>query len=348
MISYPVAIQDPMYDAQKPLTRYEQWWMKFIQDKRDLPFIHLLTAIHLTVIPGAIVLYSNLLSGMWWWVLALPYFYVSQFYFKGSFGLMLHCMCHRKTWKKQYRIIHKYILWILCPFFGHVGEGYNSHHIGMHHIAGNMPDDTSTTMPYQRDSVKDFIKYWLSFMAWGPYEAIMYFVKRKQPRFYNPFTASEILYYIFAIGMCFVNLKATMVVFIVPFFFARLVMMLGNWTQHSFVDPKEPGDELASTIICINTVYNKKCWNDGYHAFHHLRQAAHYTEYPVMFQKHLDQMADKKTFIFNGIHYLHIFTWLMMRKYDKLADHLVNINGTFTSREEAIALMKLRTQKFDL
>jgi fatty acid desaturase len=218
----------------------------------------------------------------------------------------------------------------------------------MHHIAGNMPEDTSTTMPYQRDSIKDFLKYWLSFMAWGPYQAIRYLVKRKQPRFYNPFTASEILYYIFAVGMCFVNLKATLVVFIVPFFFARLVMMLGNWTQHSFVDPNDPADELASTLICINTLYNKKCWNDGYHAFHHLRQAAHYTEYPVMFTRHLDQMATKKTFVFHGIHYLHIFTWLMMRNYDKLADHLVNINNTFSSREEAIALMKLRTKKFDL
>ena len=36
----------------------------------------------------------------------------------------------------------------------------------------------------------------------------------------------------------------------------------------------------------------------------------------------------------------------MGKRYDKLADHLVNLDGnTFASREEAIALMKRRIQK---
>ena len=33
----------------------------------------------------------------------------------------------------------------------------------------------------------------------------------------------------------------------------------------------------------------------------------------------------------------------MRKNYDKLADHLVNIDGAFASREEAIAVMKRRT-----
>jgi hypothetical protein len=348
MIAYPFAITDPVYKTDKVLSSFDKLLMHFIRDKKDLPFLHLLVSIHLTVVPAAILLFTPALQGLWWWVLAIPYFYVSQFYFKGSFGLMLHCLCHRKTWKPAYQWIQKYILWFLCPLFGHLGEGYNSHHIGMHHIVGNMPDDTSSTMGYQRDSLKDFLKYWMHFMLLGVYETYLYFRKRKLPRFYRPLTLSEILFFVFAIVMCFVNLKATMIVFVVPFFFARLVMMLGNWTQHAFVDPYEPEDELASTIICMNTVYNHKCWNDGYHAFHHLRQAAHYTEYPLMFEKHLDELADKKTIIFSGIHYLHIFTWLLTKRYDKLAARMVNIRNTFANEEEAISLMKSRVKKFNL
>ncbi len=348
MIAFPFVITDPVFNKEKPLSSFERFLMRFIKDKRDLPFIHLLISIHLTVVPGAVLLFTPVLQGWWWWVAALPYFYVSQFYFKGSFGLMLHCFCHRKIWKTAYQMMQKYVLWFLCPLFGHLGEGYNSHHIGMHHIVGNMPDDTSSTMGYQRDSLKDFLKYWLHFMFLGVYETYLYLRKRKLPRFYKPLTWSEILFFVFAISMCFVNLKATLVVFVVPFFFARLVMMLGNWTQHAFIDPYEPEDELASTIICVNTVYNQKCWNDGYHAFHHLRQAAHYTEYPLMFEKHLNELSDKKTIIFSGIHYLHIFTWLLTKRYDKLAAHLVNIKKTFACEADAIALMKLRVRKFKL
>ena len=96
----------------------------------------------------------------------------------------------------------------------------------------------------------------------------------------------------------------------------------------------------------INTKYNHICWNDGYHTVHHLRPGLHYLEIPGEFLKLKDQFAEKKTFVFDGIHYLHVFIWLMTKRYDKLASHLVNINGnTFSSEEEAIALMKERSRK---
>jgi hypothetical protein len=38
----------------------------------------------------------------------------------------------------------------------------------------------------------------------------------------------------------------------------------------------------------------------------------------------------------------------MTRNYEKLADNLVNINNTFSSREEAIAIMKERLKKITI
>ncbi|MFD2200311.1 fatty acid desaturase family protein [Shivajiella indica] len=347
MLAYPTEITDPVYIKKESLSIFQQFLKHFIKDPRDLPFLQLIVSLHLTVIPLAVLLYLPVLEGYWWWAVAIPYFYISQFYFKGSFGLMLHCLCHRNMWKPNWQWVQKYILWFLSPFFGHLGESYNSHHIGMHHIAGNLPEDSSSTMAYQRDSLKDFIRYWLNFMLMGFLDTYQYLFRRKLKKYYVPLTWSEFLFILFAIVMCFVNLKATMVIFVIPFFFARLVMMLGNWTQHAFVDPDQPGDELASTLICINTVYNHKCWNDGYHAFHHFKPSVHYTEYPLMLEKYKKQLAEKRTFIFSGVHYLHIFTWLMTRNYEKLADHLVNLNGTFKSKEDAIELLKARVKKFE-
>jgi hypothetical protein len=71
----------------------------------------------------------------------------------------------------------------------------------------------------------------------------------------------------------------------------------------------------------------------------------HYTEMPAEFLKRKDEFAKNKAIVFDSIHYLHIFTWLLTKRYDKLADNLVNINDMFSSREEAIALMKDRTRK---
>lgn len=158
-------------------------------------------------------------------------------------------------------------------------------------------------------------------------------------------TAGEIFFYLFCVGMCFINLKATLFIFIIPFVFARIVMMLGNWTQHAFVNLTSLED---NTINCINTKYNKTCWNDGYHAVHHIRPAMHYTEIPGEFLKNKDKFAEQKILVFDGIHYLHIFIWLMTKRYDKLAKNLVNVNNMFSNEEEAIALMKERTRKFQI
>ncbi len=334
-------ITDPVYKERTSYSAYEKFWLKRMNDKRDLPFIHLLTAIHILVIPVAILLYTPVLQGWYWWLAYIPYFYISQMYFKGRFGLMLHCICHRKLFKKEYTWIFNYIIWFVCPFFGHTPETYFAHHMGMHHVENNMHDDTSSTLPYKRDSIRGFLAYVGRFLIIGPTEAFLYFFNRKRKKFYVRLSVGEVSFYIFCIVMCFINLKATIWIFLVPLLFARIVMMLGNWTQHAFVRPDDPEE---NTINCINTKYNQMCWNDGYHAVHHIRPALHYTEIPGEFLKYKDKFAEKKVFTFDGIHYLHIFIWLMTKRYDKLADNLVNINNMFATKEEAMAAMRERTR----
>jgi len=263
-------------------------------------------------------------------------------YFKGRFGLMLHCICHRKLFKKDYTWLFHYIIWIVCPFFGHTPETYFAHHMGMHHVENNMKEDASSTLPYQRDSLRGFLSYLGRFLFMGVADTFMYFFSRKRKKFYMRLTAGEFSFYLFCIGMSFVNFQATLLIFIIPFLFARIVMMLGNWTQHAFVNLDDLED---NTINCINTKYNQMCWNDGYHAIHHIRPAMHYTEIPGEFMKTRDEMARKKILVFDGVHYLHIFIWLMTKRYDKLAQNLVNINNMFSSEEEAIRVMRERTKK---
>src|SRR5690606_13291904 len=338
---------DPVYDSNYRPGADSRFWLKFMNDKRDLPFIHLLTLIHLTVIPVAVLLFTNLFTGWVWWAVAIVYFYVSQFYFKGRFGLMFHCICHRKTMKPKYQqAFYTYVTWFVCPFFGHAPEGYFSHHMGMHHVENNNEEDSSSTMHYQRDSFKSFLAYFFNFLIKGFLETFEYLYNRKRKKLYTRLTLGECLYILFCIGMCFVNLKATLVVLVIPLIFARFVMMLGNWTQHSFIHPHDPEDIFTNSINCINTKYNHTCWNDGYHIIHHLRPGMHYTEMPGEFLKIKDKFAEKQAIVFDGIHYLHVFVYLMTRNYEKLADHLVNINNqTFSSREEAIRIMKERTAR---
>jgi hypothetical protein len=121
-------------------------------------------------------------------------------------------------------------------------------------------------------------------------------------------------------------------------------MMVGNWTQHAFVAAKDPGNAYKNSITCVNVKYNLKCWNDGYHITHHLKPGLHWTNHPVEFMKTLPLYAKNKAIVFQGIGFLGIFLHLMRKDYDKLADNVVNINNTFSSKEELIELMKQRTR----
>jgi hypothetical protein len=338
------AITDPQYTPRTHYSAYERFWLQFLNDERDLPFIHLLTRIHLIVITWAIILFTPLFQGIYWWLMYIPYAYVSQSYFKGRFGLMFHCMCHRQMFKKKYMWLHKYTTWVVAPFFGNTPETYFAHHIVMHHVENNMEEDASSTLKFQRDNPFHFLQYLFRFWLLGVYDTFMYLFNRKRKKVYMRFTLGEITFYIFCGLMCFVNLKATLMVFIVPVIYARFIMMLGNWTQHAFIDKSNPDGHFSAVYNCINNVYNQNCWNDGYHSIHHLNPALHYTEIPGVFLKNKDNFVKYKTFIFDGIHYLHIFTWLMFKRYDLLAKHVVNIDNTFSSEEEVIALLKERVR----
>ena len=338
-------IHDPTFTANSP-TRFERLLLRFIKDERDLPFLYLTLRISLILIPLGLLLYLPFVTGWAWWALVLGYQYVNNIKFKGPYGLMLHCTSHRPMYKPAYAFMNNYLPWVVGPFFGHTPETYYSHHIGMHHAENNLPDDESSTMNYQRDSVRGFLGYFVAFFFFGLSELVSYLFKRDRVKLAWKAVAGEVSFVLLCVGLGFVNLPATVAVFIVPLLLSRVVMMLGNWTQHSFVDAADPGNPYKNSITCINVKYNHKCWNDGYHISHHFRPGLHWTEHPTFFLKTLDKYAQHQAIVFDGADYLKIFVSLMTRRYDVLARHVVNINGnTFANDEEVIAVLKARTQR---
>ena len=338
-----ILITDPKSSTKTKYHALDRFFIGMIRDERDLPFIYLTLRISLTMIPIGIGLYFA--SGWIWWVMAAIYFYLNNLFFKGPFGLMLHCTSHRPFFKQSYQIFNYYLPWIVAPFFGHTPETYFVHHIGMHHVENNLEDDESSTMPYQRDSFRDFMRYFGDFFFRGIFELYHYHKKRNRKQFMKRMVTGEIAYYIVVITLSFINFPATLIAFILPFLIFRFITMLGNWAQHAFIDVDDPENLYKSSITCINVKYNHRCWNDGYHISHHIRPNMHWTEHPKHFLTNLDDYAKNKAIVFDGLDFLQVFIHLMNKRYEKLADHLVNINETFGSKEEAIQALKARTQK---
>ena len=312
---------------------------RFLNDPRDLPHLRLIIQCSSLLIPAAALLYT--LGTFPWW-LGLAYLVLWNF-FGERFTMSYHCTIHRRLFKKRYRALDVYLNWVLCPLFGQTPGTFYVHHMGMHHVEDNLPRDLSSTMGYQRDNFLHFVRYYLRFAWLIPFELSAYLWRTGNRKLLLGFLAGELSYYGAVAAAWVWNPGATLVVFVIPFAFVRLMMMVGNWVQHAFIDPDHPDDAYKSSINTIDARYNARVFNAGYHIFHHIRKGTHYTELSTEFAQNREQYGRADAVVFDGIDLPGIWILLVTRQHRKLARHFVRLPGAPERGEhEVLALFRRR------
>jgi hypothetical protein len=338
-----VVLRDPTYQPPAAPGVRERIADGVINDRRDIPFLGLMTLLTVTVIPTAVALY---LPGPFrWWLAAVHLGLVV--WFLGPFILMLHNTSHRRLFRRPYGWMNFYIPWVLGPFFGESPETYFGHHVGMHHPENNLEDDLSSTMHYQRDSAVDFARYFLDFFFLVFFKLLAYFGKKGRRSLMIRVAVGETLFYVVMAGLLFLNWRATLFVVVLPFLISRFGMMAGNWAQHAFIDSGSPENCYRNSITCINSTYNRRCFNDGYHIGHHVKANRHWTEMPEDFQRNIRLYDAEGALVFTGVDFFQVWGALMLRKYDWLAHRLVQLGETPRPHEELVTLLKTRTKRID-
>jgi fatty acid desaturase len=327
------------------MSMLQKWFVRLIRDERDLPFLDVILKVVFLMVPLAVLLYMPFITGWVWAGLALVYLYLNNIMLKGPFGLMMHCSTHRPLFRPEHEWMNSIIPWVLAPFFGQSPETYRAHHIGMHHAEGNMPEDASSTMQYQRDKGSEFLRYFADFLFVGIPKLMRYLHRKHRDKLMRNAMMGEALFLLFCAAMCLVDWKATLVVFILPMLIFRLIAMVGNWVQHTFVDHQEPHNDYRNSITCINVHFNHRCWNDGYHASHHIHPTMHWTEHPAFFRDNLATFGRNKAVVFDGLDFKSVFLCLLRDRYDVLAEHFVDMGDNFRTDEEVIAFLRSRTAR---
>lgn len=335
-----IVLTDPTFVPKAQHGPLERFILRYIKEERDLPIAKLLLSMAAVLWPATVFLFTQDIT--WWHVLG--YYAILYGLFADRFILALHNYSHRQLFKPPYRWLTRVATWTVGPYAGETPETYFVHHIGMHHAEGNLLADLSTTMPYRRDSLKGFLHYWASFFFFIHPALIRYLLERKRYALVRRMVAGELGWLGFVVVMSAVNFEATLLVFIMPVIICRFMMMAGNWAQHAFVDPDEPNNDRKSSIVCINTRYNRRCFNDGYHIGHHEKPNLHWTEMPADFLRKRDRYVEDDAIVFDGIDYFQVWLYLMRKRYDLLARHFVELREEARSEREIVALLRHRTQ----
>ena len=333
MVGYPAC------HLQERRSATDRIALRFIHDGRDLPFLKLMVILTATVIPSGVVLFVP--GAFRWWLGAAHLALV--LYFLGPFVLMLHNTSHRTLFRRPWQWMNHYIPWVLGPFFGESPGTYFAHHVGMHHPENNLEDDLSSTLPYVRDSFAEFLRYFLRFFFCVIFEMTRYFRRKRRRALLLHALTGEVLFAAAVAGLMLVNARATLVAFVVPLVLTRFLMMTGNWGQHAFVDRAAPENCYRNSITCINTGYNTRCFNDGYHIGHHLKPTRHWTEMPQDFWRHRQTYQAEGAIVFSGIDFFGVWLLLMFKRYDRLATHVVPLDGARPATADIVALLRSRT-----
>ena len=143
-----------------------------------------------------------------------------------------------------------------------------------------------------------------------------------------------------------VNAGAILVVFIVSVVFVRIPMMIGNWGQHAFICPADPTNPYRNSLTCINTRFNRRCFNDGYHIHHHVEARRHWNT-PGELEANLGRYGAEDAVVLEGIDFFGIWLCLMLRRWEVLAQAFLRLpNAPRRTDAEVVAVLKERLAAF--
>ena len=279
------------------------------------------------------------------WLAGPIYWAVLLAWVVDRFTLMLHCTSHRPLFRPKYRALNHVIPWLLGPFFGHTPNTYFAHHIAMHHREENLAADLSETISFRRDSFFAWLGYYTRFMSIGLFELVAYLAGKKRYKVLKNVLVGEGLYWGSIAVLAYFRPAATFVVFVGPLILIRTLMMMGNWGQHAFVCAEQPENAYRSSIVCVNTRYNRRCFNDGYHILHHLQPRCHWSDHAREFERDLASYAKHDAIVFDGLDFFQVWLYLMLGRWQTLARHFVHLPGAPTrTPEDVIAFLRGRVR----
>lgn len=338
----PFATQDPTEVPVYGDGLISRWCKGALYDPRDEVFIRLTlkvtTIMSLAMIGLFAVLHAATVPLLA--KLAAVAVYVTLWaWYSAPVILMLHCTMHRAFIRRP-KVLDRVHPFAMSFFFG-IPTGYAEHHLGMHHVEDNMSEDLSSTQRYRRDSFLHFLVYFGRFF-FIIVELPLYLRRKRRFLMARRAVFGEMGHLAVTAAALLLDWRFGLVAFAFPLFAVRFLMMVGNWGQHAFLNPDRKNDGLSNSITCINSGYNKRAFNDGYHIGHHLKANRHWTDLPRDFAENREMYAREGAIVFEGLDFFLVSVLLWTGQWKLLARRFVRLDGQPRSDEDVIAMLKTR------
>ena len=328
-----------------PLERLVCDWL--LAERRDLPLFLTFVQCSLWLTFSACVqlfLMPNDARGALWMVVHLP---ITWIVLGQRFILAMHYAAHRSLFHSRWgalgTLFNHFPMLVLCNFWGMPCGAYYLQHCVMHHQANNLfPHDISSTMPYDRSSPLQWVHYACNFMLHTLVYLPFYALRKGRLGLAAGSVLTTSLYFVAFPAMYAYHPVAFVSFFGVPLFMAPFALMLGNFSQHIFVDPRDPKSNYGLATNHLNAPFNMLTFNDGYHITHHVNSRIHWTEMPLHFIEHIDKYEEGDAIVLHGVNFEEVSFAVWGGKLPDLADKIVQLREVKRTKAELVEMLKER------
>src|SRR6202050_2834619 len=339
----------PLHDAYQFLSRtydrlLDRISQEVLRDPRDTPALRLMVSVTLTAVP---IFAVQLVLGkprLWLGVA----FYLSLYGVKFQRFVRMFSAKHMEAHRRQgyfsdkyHKVFGRYVEFFLGFLYGNVPELDRTVHVRLHHKENSGPEDTTSTIAYDRTSKIDFLWY-LSHNIWTVLGLIpyAYFKARGEDENRRRMLWGITLYSAYFAAAFIYDSRIGIVYVLVPLLAMNFIMAMTAWVQHAFYDEERPEDYFANTV----TVYDEvNFMNEGYHLCHHHRSGLHWTEMPAPLERISGKMRESGSVVFRDLDFMELFLELtVLRRMNVLAEKLVPWEPM--DHAERLALLEKRTK----
>jgi hypothetical protein len=165
-----------------------------------------------------------------------------------------------------------------------IPDHYRIQHVYIHHVEGNGPEDSQTTMPYDRTSFLDFSRhaFWQGLDLIGGYFIIPYLLRKNKTRQLHEFLRALAIWYGLLIIVTIFNPIASALILVSRFLGGNLASMIAFY-QHGLIVASNVYDAYGNTVDYHLTEHGNL--GEDFHVEHHLKPSRHWSKYRDTFDQ---------------------------------------------------------------
>lgn len=316
----------------------------FLADTRDMPVMHVLTKTVVTLIP---LLFIQLWLGdfnVWLWATYMLFMLgPGTFHYQHLFSAS-HIEGHRPKGyfnKKVPKPFDRIFENILGLFFGQLQEVVTQGHVRVHHVEDASYEDVQCVAHYNRSSAFDFAKFigrenLLNNLG---ISLLDYFADHNRTASFKAVRTGVLIHLAVILGVAIIDWKIAVAYLVIPKLLFNIVTGGATFAQHAFYKPDNIHDVLACTTTFI---FKGDFLNEGYHMSHHQRCAVHWSDMPAFFETNKPLYREHDSVVFKDLDTLAVFFLLILKRFDVLAKHVVDLQGD-RSQEDIAAWLRMRS-----